>query len=289
MGLTTDYAESGFASVPIASGKYVRELDGIRAIAVSIVVSAHYQLLPHVPGGFGVTLFFFLSGYLITTLFCSEYRSTLAINPPRFYMRRWLRLTPPLVISVIVGVVFYPITRVAVGGLPVPLGTTMAALFYYTNYHDLYWGLDPTRVIPFGICWSLAIEEHFYLIWPWFLRRRLHNPRRLCIAVATLCVGVLVWRFVAHQILLVSSDYTYMATDCRIDSILYGALLRLLFETSWASVVVRMLRSRVCQMLALLVLLMTFVVRDEIFRETVRYSIQGIALMPIFTAVLCDD
>jgi peptidoglycan/LPS O-acetylase OafA/YrhL len=289
MGMVATTDEAGIGLFPTASGKYIKELDGIRAIAVSIVVAAHYRLIPFVPGGFGVTLFFFLSGYLITTLFYSEYQSTGRISPSRFYVRRWLRLTPPLVLSVAVGVALYPITRAGVGGSPVPIATTMAALFYYTNYHDLYWGLDPVKVIPFGICWSLAIEEHFYLIWPWFIRRRVVNARRLCLFVAGLCVCVLIWRTVAHEILQVSTDYTYMATDCRIDSILYGALLRLLFETTWASAVVKLFRTRACRILALVALLMGFAVRDESFRETIRYSIQGAALMPIFTAILCDD
>src|SRR5277367_6812435 len=136
---TPDLAAIGTGSVPAASEKYVSELDGIRATAVCFVVFAHYGLGFVVPGGFGVTLFFFLSGYLITTLFYSEYGSTANINIPRFYLRRWFRLTPPLVISVIFGVAFYRVTRNSVGATPVPMGTTIAALFYYTNYHDLYW------------------------------------------------------------------------------------------------------------------------------------------------------
>src|ERR1700730_5690637 len=124
-------------SVPIASDKYIGELDGIRAIAVCFVVFAHYRLLPYVPGGFGVTLFFFLSGYLITTLFYSEYRSTLNISIPRFYLRRWLRLTPPLVIFVMLATLFCHFSRTAVGGDAVPTGTISAALLYYTNYYDL--------------------------------------------------------------------------------------------------------------------------------------------------------
>jgi peptidoglycan/LPS O-acetylase OafA/YrhL len=80
-----------------------------------------------------------------------------------------------------------------------------------------------------------------------------------------------------------------MATDCRIDAILYGALLRVLFETRWASAVVRLLRARTCRALALLALLGTFLIRDDNFRETFRYTIQGVALMPLFTAVLSDD
>jgi len=279
--------------VPAASDKYVKELDGIRAVAVGLVVAAHYQLLGPfhalVPGGFGVTLFFFLSGYLITTLFYSEYRYAGQISIPRFYSRRWLRLTPPLVISVILGVVFFPITRTFVGGSPVPTGTTMAALFYYTNYYDLAWGLNPFKVIPFGICWSLAVEEHFYLLWPWTLRGIIHRPRRPFFIIVGLCASVLVWRFVAREVLHVSENYTYFATDCRIDSILYGALLRVLFETEWADAAIRIMRTRLCQAIAALALLSTFVIRNELFRTTLRFSLEGLALMPFFTAVLTED
>jgi peptidoglycan/LPS O-acetylase OafA/YrhL len=299
MEITPGFAVVGAGSVPLASEKYIRELDGIRAVAVCFVVFAHYHLLPYIsggyipggyiPGGFGVTLFFFLSGYLITTLFYSEIKSTLNINIQQFYLRRSLRLTPPLVVFVVVAIVFYPASRHAAGGNPVPITTTMAALLYYTNYHDLFWKMDPFRIIPFGICWSLAVEEHFYLAWPWILRRNIQNSRKLCLLIIGLCVSVLIWRCAARYILLVSTDYTSLATDCRIDSILYGALLRVLFETPWASAVVSLLRARPCRILALLALLGTFLIRDDNFRETFRYTIQGIALMPFFTAVLSDD
>jgi peptidoglycan/LPS O-acetylase OafA/YrhL len=285
----SNFTEVVTRSVPTASDKYIRELDGIRAIAVCFVVFAHYNLLPYVPGGFGVTLFFFLSGYLITTLFYSEYRSTLNINIPRFYIRRWLRLTPPLVIFVLLATLFYRFSRNGVGGDAVPTGTILAALLYYTNYYDLSWGMNPDKVIPFGICWSLAIEEHFYLAWPWILRRNIQNSQRLFLLIAILCASALIWRITARHILLVSNDYTYMATDCRIDSILYGAMLRVLFETQWAPAVVKFLRAWMCRILALTLLLATFIIRDDDFRETFRYTIQGLALMPFFTAVLSDD
>jgi peptidoglycan/LPS O-acetylase OafA/YrhL len=282
-------SEGVAGSVPTASERYIRELDGIRTIAVSLTVAAHYQLIPYVPGGFGVTLFFFLSGYLITTLFYSEYHATSGIDIPRFYLRRWLRLTPPLVMFVVFGVIFYRESCNSVGGLPVPIGTTMAAIFYYTNYYDLLSVMAPALVIPFGICWSLAIEEHFYLAWPWILRRSIQHTRRLFIVIGCVCGGVLIWRLIAHDILMLSTDYTYMATDCRIDSIFYGVLLRVLFETPWAATALRILRAPMCRILASLALLMTFLIRDEGFRQTFRYSIQGIALMPFFTAVLTED
>ena len=275
-------------SVPAASDKYVKELDGMRAVAIMIVVCAHYRIVP-VPGGFGVTLFFFLSGYLITTLFYAEYHSDGGINIFKFYLRRWLRLTPPLIISVILAVSLYHVSRVNVGGTQVPLGTTMAALLYYTNYYDLAWMMEPSRVIPFGVCWSLAVEEHFYLLWPLIVKTNIQKTTtRLLAIIIILCATVMVWRFIAHYVIKVQTDYTGMATDCRIDSILYGALLRVLFESPWAAVAVNICKARVTRIAALLVLLVCFAVPYEGFRETVRYSLQGIALMPVFTAILVD-
>lgn len=104
MIVTPSSTDSPASSIPVSSTKYVKEIDGLRAVAIGIVLCAHYGA--PVPGGFGVTLFFFLSGYLITTLFFAEYQSSANIDIPRFYLRRWLRLTPPLIISVLVGIIF---------------------------------------------------------------------------------------------------------------------------------------------------------------------------------------
>jgi peptidoglycan/LPS O-acetylase OafA/YrhL len=288
MNLHPDVPGTVFTRPPGATDKYVPELDGIRAVAISFVVAAHYKLLPSVPGGFGVTLFFFLSGYIITTLFFSEYNTTRDVNIPLFYLRRWIRLTPPLVILVIIGVIFSRVSRVGVDGTSVPVGTTMAALFYYTNYYDLAWGMDPDKVIPFGICWSLAIEEHFYLLWPLVIKFFIKYPRKLAVGIAAACATVLVWRGIVHWGLGLPEWYTGMATDTRIDSILYGVLLRVLFESPWRATAVSILTNRAVQILGILVLLLCFIIRSEGFRETIRYSLQGLALMPLFTAVLLD-
>jgi peptidoglycan/LPS O-acetylase OafA/YrhL len=288
MNLPPEVPGTVFTRPLAATDKYVPELDGIRAVAIAFVVTAHYKLLPSVPGGFGVTLFFFLSGYIITTLFFSEYRTTNDVNIPLFYLRRWIRLTPPLIILVIVGIIFSSVSRVGVEGTPVPVGTTMAALFYYTNYYDLAWGMDPDKVIPFGICWSLAIEEHFYLLWPLVIKFFVKYPGKLAVGIAVACAAVLVWRGIAHWGLGLSEWYMGMATDTRIDSILYGVLLRVLFESPWKATAVSILTNRAVQILGILVLSLCFVIRGEGFRETIRYSLQGLALMPLFTAVLLD-
>jgi len=289
MNLRPDASGTVFTRPLAATDKYVPELDGIRAVAIAFVVTAHYKLLPFsVPGGFGVTLFFFVSGYIITTLFFSEYKANRYVNIPMFYLRRWIRLTPPLVIMVVIAVVFFRVSRVGVDETAVPVGTTMAALFYYTNYYDLAWGMDPYKVIPFGICWSLAIEEHFYLLWPLVVKLFIKYPSKLAVGVAAACATVLVWRGIAHWGLGLSEWYTGMATDTRIDSILYGVLLRVLFESPWRATAESILMNRAVQILGILLLLLCLVIRSEGFRETVRYSLQGLALMPLFTAVLLD-
>ena len=269
-----------------ATDAYIPELDGLRAVAVMLVVAGHYRLLPFVPSGFGVTLFFFLSGYLITTLFYSEFAQRRSISISQFYLRRWLRLTPPLLLLVALGTLFPGFSRTAVGGDPVPAGTIWSALLYYTNYYDLANNVDDTIIIPFGICWSLAIEEHFYIAWPLLVRWQALRPERLLGIVATVCVVVLGWRIVAREVFSFPTEYTYMATDCRIDSILYGAMLRVLLQTRWSASAFRLLRSPVASLLGMGILLSTFLVRSEDFRQTVRYSLQELALMPVFVLVL---
>jgi peptidoglycan/LPS O-acetylase OafA/YrhL len=281
---------TGFTlNVAPASEKYVGELDGVRALAVCLVVSAHYRLIPYVPGGFGVTLFFFLSGYLITTLFYAEQQRASKINVRQFYLRRWLRLTPPLLVFVILGVVLYPVSRTGVGGSPVPVSETVAALLYFTNYYILHNGAYSSYGVPFGICWSLAIEEHFYLIWPWVIYGTIKRSYWLCSTILGVCSIVLAWRLVVHYALVSTTDYTYMATDCRIDSILYGALLRVLLEVPGAAGVMKLIRTPACRLFGLLILLATFVVRDDGFRETFRYTLQGVALLPLFAAIVTDN
>ncbi|MBV9290180.1 MAG: acyltransferase, partial [Hyphomicrobiales bacterium] len=77
----------------------IPSLDGVRAISVLIVVLCHSDLEDLVPGGLGVTIFFFLSGFLITTLMLTEHESTGGINILNFYARRAFRLMPPLLVT----------------------------------------------------------------------------------------------------------------------------------------------------------------------------------------------
>ncbi len=143
---------------------YVPALDGLRAIAVTMVMllHAHFQLGKN--GSLGVDVFFALSGFLITTLLLQEYQRDGDIGLGKFYIRRTVRLFPALY-GMLVVVLLY--------GLFFKIGTEqtiitkeVVASGLYVNNIAWVWGFDAKLL---GHTWSLAVEEQFYLVWPWVL------------------------------------------------------------------------------------------------------------------------
>jgi peptidoglycan/LPS O-acetylase OafA/YrhL len=273
----------------VPNSRIVPSLDGFRAISVLFVVVSHTTLGTLVPGGLGVTIFFFLSGYLITTLLLREHERTGKIDVLKFYARRVFRLMPPLFITLSIA---YALTY---AGL-LPGGITgkglMSQVLYFANYYGLFF--DPGNTIPdgTGILWSLAVEEHFYIFYPLLIALLLRNdlqPRTIGIVLGIGCLVILAWRIHLVHSPDFFSDRTYYASDTRIDSIIYGCILALVKNPvrnpqGAATVSPATISPGHWAMLAtaLGVLLLTFLYRDIGFRETVRYSLQGIALMPVF-------
>src|SRR5258708_3379803 len=108
-----------------ASFEYIPALDGMRAVAILLVVASHFGLNVIVPGGFGVTLFFFISGFLITRLLIAEQSRTGEISIASFYIRRFLRIGPALVTMIIVVFLSY---YLLVG--PINYWEILAAMLY---------------------------------------------------------------------------------------------------------------------------------------------------------------
>jgi peptidoglycan/LPS O-acetylase OafA/YrhL len=263
------------------SANYIPSLDGLRTISVFIVVFAHAGLGHLIPGGLGVTIFFFLSGFLITTLLASEFDRNKTINYPHFFARRFLRLFPPLfaTLAVTYGLYFSGLIE---GGAS--WEGLLSQIFYLANYHAIFhWPGE----IPKGldILWSLAVEEHFYLFFPLlmlFLLRRV-GSRNTAISLALLCVVVLLWRLYLVEVVHVETYRTYYATDTRIDSILFGCIFAMLWNPINAERKATLSRDDWAFITGgVALLLFTLLYRDPSFRETYRYSLQGIALMPIF-------
>ncbi|MGI8946923.1 MAG: acyltransferase family protein [Ornithinimicrobium sp.] len=145
-------------------------LDGVRGLAILAVLVFHFT--PTVlPGGFlGVDVFFVISGFLISTLLMRELADAGRIDLPRFWLRRARRLVPALVLVVVVSVAA---ARVVGGDLLVGIGRqTLGALTFTTNWTEIAAGgsyFSATSPVLFVNFWSLAIEEQFYLLWPFGL------------------------------------------------------------------------------------------------------------------------
>jgi peptidoglycan/LPS O-acetylase OafA/YrhL len=285
-------ATDAVAHTATAAGT-IPALDGLRALAVLTVFLSHSGLEHVIPGGLGVTLFFVISGYLITTLMRVEHQASGRIDFARFYLRRALRLLPPLfIVTTLAGLLG---ATGLINGTFTGLGLA-AALSYFGNYfliaHDF-------KGMPggLGVVWTLAIEEHYYLLFPPLALLLLGVGRR-AVTLATLgglCAAVLAWRcwLQAHG---ASVDYLTMATDTRIDAILVGSALALL-NNPWldpqsapahapASDAAPGLPAWAQAALCAAVLLFTLADRDEPFRATWRYTLQSLAMAGLIHVVV---
>lgn len=254
----------------------IPSLDGIRAIAVSVVFFAHSGLEHLIPGGLGVTIFFVLSGYLISTLLRLEHATSGGLDLRAFYLRRLLRLMPPLaIVTTLVGVcaAWHLIDgEFSLAGL-------LAVLLYFGNYFVI---ATDFAAVPAGLAvvWSLAVEEHFYLVYPPLaaLLLRICKLGRSATLLALACAAVLLWRcwLATHG---ASQDHLTMATDTRVDAILFGCLLAV-WKNPWLDPLPEPSAGRDAWLIAaaLATLLFTLLYRDELFRLTLRYSLQSMAV-----------
>ena len=250
-----------------------------------LVFLGHAGLERYVPGGLGVTIFFFLSGFLITTLMRVEYETNGRVDFPQFWLRRALRILPPFYLVLCAAT----LTTLALAPGTVLAPAVAARALHVTNYWLIYRGYDGEPAGT-GVYWSLAVEEHFYLAFPWIyvgLQKLRLSRRSQALVFWGVCLAVLLWRCVLVMFLDASMNRTYMASDTRIDSILFGCALAVwrnpvvdappLNERAWKYVVVPG---------ALFLLAACLLPHSEQFRETLRYTLQGIALTFVFIAAM---
>lgn len=204
-------------------------LDGLRAVAVYLVVVFHSNV-SWVSGGFvGVDIFFVLSGYLVTNVLLSEWSRTERIDLRRFYARRVRRLLPAAAITIVVTafVATLVLSRISRQAL---VGDAQASLLYVANWNFLgdttdYFA-DGSEQSPFLHFWSLAIEEQFYFVFPAVLILILRATRGRQTVLVGGIAALFASSFVA-QLLVADSNplRAYYGTDTRIYQMLAGALL----------------------------------------------------------------
>jgi peptidoglycan/LPS O-acetylase OafA/YrhL len=208
---------------------YEPSLDGVRGLAVVAVLLFHSGFTWAAGGFLGVSTFFTLSGFLITSLLVAEHRATGALDLSRFWERRFRRLLPASLLTLLLIVVMA--ATVLPEARPGLTGDVLSALLYVANWHFLFEGSSyadlfslPSPVLHF---WSLAIEEQFYLLFPlaaWWVLRHFRGSH----AVLLRAVGI---AFVASTIVLVlagllgATNFVYYATPARAAELLAGAAL----------------------------------------------------------------
>ena len=211
---------------------HVPALDGLRGIAVLLVVAVHlpnvdHGLLGHLPRGFlGVDLFFVLSGFLITALLLRENEGS-GVRFRRFYQRRALRLFPALFALIIAYAIYAAISNIH----HAVVGMLLSMVFYFSNWRAVYAGAHAVTTPGLGHMWSLAVEEQFYMIWPIVLVLFFGMRRRLRSVVPLLTVLIAVIAIRRAMMFYAGTPwlYLYIRTDTRADSLLVGALLAILW------------------------------------------------------------
>jgi peptidoglycan/LPS O-acetylase OafA/YrhL len=212
--------------------RYVPGLDGLRAVAVLAVIAYHLGV-PWAPGGMlGVGVFFTLSGYLITDLLLSHWRRVGHLDLAHFWLRRARRLLPALFFMLAVVSAWVAIADA--GQLETFRRQALGAILYFSNWaaivqHGSYFARFAPP-LPLDHLWSLAIEEQFYLVWPWLLWLGLWAARRHQLAAMTLALGTvsaLAMGLLYHP----GFDPTrvYEGTDTRAFGLLVGAALAMVW------------------------------------------------------------
>lgn len=269
-------------------GFYIPSLDGIRACAFSLVFIGHAGLekIWSTSGAFGVTIFFFLSGYLITTLLRMEAEKSRTISLRRFYLRRLFRIFPPMYITLAIAYILGLAGILATRGNW--FGLISSAAYFY-NYAAL---LSHHVEVPtsLGILWSLMIEEHFYLIFPvlyFVMIRKRFSRRKQAVILLVLCAVALAWRYyVVYKIgvpFTTLPRWTVSATDCRFDSILFGCILAILNNPYLGDESPLLQRFKGAFAIGgLLLIAVSIALNEPHYRETLRYTLQGVALYAIF-------
>jgi peptidoglycan/LPS O-acetylase OafA/YrhL len=207
---------------------YRPSLDGIRALSILVVMVCHSGLTL-IPGGvLGMSVFFVLSGFLITALLMQEWNRTGSISLKQFYYRRALRLLPALFALLFV-CCLYGLIKSKDEAIAIYMSVA-ATLFYVTNWISAFSHAD---LGPLAHTWSLSVEEQFYMLFPLVLSVLLWlKLKRLWTVIFLLFV---ITASVVHTVMLWENGHSirrvYYGFDARVDELLIGCLIGIL--ASW--------------------------------------------------------
>lgn len=237
---------------------YLKGLDGIRALAIILIIAYHYWPAGNkiLKGGFiGVEIFFVISGFIITHILLEEWEKKKKIDLANFWIHRIRRLLPALIALLLV-VIFSAAIAPGISTNAESSGMTTLAkfvpdfenelsalkyqavtgLFYVINWYFIFQGksyFEMTDRPPlFGHLWSLSIEEQFYIFWPLFLililklgKNKKVFPVIACLAIFAFSVAMMIVKGHVYP----NDSRAYFGTDTRIYSLMAGSILAFLF------------------------------------------------------------
>lgn len=216
--------------------RYIPSLDGLRTLAVLAVIAYHMNIPWMIGGLAGVTIFFVLSGYLITSLLVAEWERAKTIDLPQFWLRRVRRLFPAIVTAILATAALCTLFNHEL--LTKMRPDIIPSLLFFNNWWQIFQDVSYFEALgapsPLTAFWSLAIEEQFYLVWPVALliafklgAKRKHIVRAIIVLIVVSSV---------EMALLydpnVDPSRVYYGTDTRAFSLLVGALLAFLWPSA---------------------------------------------------------
>jgi peptidoglycan/LPS O-acetylase OafA/YrhL len=208
---------------------YMPALDGIRGVAIIVIMGYHGGVFLTRGGFYSLDTFFALSGFLITSLLVSEWQRTGTVRLRVFWARRARRLLPGL-LCMLLGVACFAAFLVPTGMYPTLRGDGIASLFYYANWHFIASGsnyfIQTGLTSPLIHMWSLAVEEQFYLLWPLIVLATLALTRSRLVLLCICVAGALASAIEMGLLYSVADvNRVYFGTDTRAQSLLVGAAL----------------------------------------------------------------
>ncbi|MEK4677502.1 MULTISPECIES: acyltransferase family protein [Bacillus] len=218
------------------NSRYMVGLDSLRGLAIMAVILYHINF-NWIPGGFlGVTVFFVLSGYLITDILVTEWRKNKRIDLKEFWFSRTRRLLPGMLVMLVITFAWIAIFHSSL--LETMRDDSLAALFYVSNwwyiYHKLSYFDNFNQPSPLNHFWSLAVEEQFYVVWPFIISLGLYYTKKRSRLILLICLGA-AFSALAMAILYepgTDPSRIYYGTDTRAFSLLIGAALALIWPSA---------------------------------------------------------
>ncbi|PFK28617.1 acetyltransferase [Bacillus cereus] len=218
------------------NGRYMVGLDSLRGLAILGVILYHINF-NWMPGGFlGVTVFFVLSGYLITDILAIEWKRNKRIDLKNFWIRRARRLLPGMFVMLVIVIAWITIFHSSLLGKM--RGDSLAALLYFSNwwyiYHKLSYFESFNQISPLTHFWSLAVEEQFYVVWPFIISLAFYFIKKKSHIILFILLGAMVSALAMAILYEPGADPSriYYGTDTRAFSLLIGAALALIWPSS---------------------------------------------------------